>query len=93
MEIKEAKCCYFSGTVFQFRCKPFSNTRPQIHDPETRDSKLYFLFLLFLFQIKNELSDIKRVREFAQWWVNNSDMIHQNVSDYINRLKQPVDQV
>ena len=42
------------------------------------------------FQIKNELSDITRVKDFAQWWVNNTDMIHEQV---LNFTKTPLNQV
>ncbi|XP_027045418.1 ATP-binding cassette sub-family A member 1-like isoform X2 [Pocillopora damicornis] len=42
-------------------------------------------------QIKNELSDITRIRDFASWWVNNSDYIHKSVLNYTNLLKRPLD--
>ncbi|PFX16944.1 ATP-binding cassette sub-family A member 1 [Stylophora pistillata] len=42
-------------------------------------------------QVKNELSDITRIRDFAYWWVNNSDYIHESVLNYTNLLKRPLD--
>lgn len=41
-------------------------------------------------QIKSELSGIGRINEYAQWWVNNSNMIHKNVTDFVNQLKRPL---
>ena len=44
-------------------------------------------------QLKDELSDIGRVEKFAQWWLNNTDMIHENVLNYTNQLKRPMPEV
>lgn len=41
-------------------------------------------------QIKSELSFIVHIKEFAYWWVNNTDMIHKMVLDTTNELKRPI---
>ncbi|KAL9951119.1 hypothetical protein ACROYT_G043723 [Oculina patagonica] len=42
-------------------------------------------------QIKDELSGISRIKDFAYWWVNNSEALHKNITRFIDDyLKRPV---
>ena len=36
----------------------------------------------FTFQIKKQFSDVAVIKEYAKWWLNNSDSIHANVSKF-----------